>query len=111
MKKEKNRLKLGSYLKSFDSIKTWLISGDKVPKTHYKSMAIMFGLLLIGIPTFIVFILAATKTAFHEHISSLSSLAGVSFITLTPGLYVLWVTICCWRRVEGYKWGMIPFFD
>ena len=61
MKKEKNRLKLGSYLKSFDSIKTWLISGDKVPKTHYKSMAIMFGLLLIGIPTFIVFILAVLE--------------------------------------------------
>jgi hypothetical protein len=35
----------------------------------------------------------------------------MAFMTLIPGLYALWITICCWRRVPGYTWAMIPFFD
>ena len=111
MKQAKNNESGPRFLRIFKSFVDWIKAGDAVPKSHYKSMAIMAGLLIIGIPTFIVFVLAATKTAFYEHVTSLSSLAAVSFITLVPGLYVLWLTICCWRRVDGYRWGMIPFFD
>ena len=111
MKKQAKRSHLTSYLNIIKRLREWIASGDPVPKTHYKSMAIMTALLVIGIPSFIVFILAEMNMSWCQHIESPSSLAVVSFLTLTPGLYVLYLTICCWRRVDGYKWGMIPFFD
>ena len=111
MKEDRSTFFLSRYFNFVKRFELWLKDGDPVPKTHYKSMAIMTALLVIGLPTFFVFILAAAKIAFYEHIRSVSSLGVVSFLTLTPGLYVLWLTICCWRRVDGYKWGMIPFFD
>ena len=37
-------------------------------------------------------------------------LESETVVTLCPGLYGLWVTICCWRRVYGYDWFMLPEF-
>ena len=110
MKQEKQIVFVSKYLNFIKRLIQWFKDGDRVPKSHYKSMAIMTALLVIGIPTFIVFLLSTFNIAFSE-LRSPSSLAVVSFLTLTPGLYVLWLTICCWRRVKGYRWGMIPFFD
>jgi len=92
-------------------IRNWLLSGEMPPKTHKKSMLIMVALLCFGIPSFTVFILAALQIRFYDSINSLGGLAFVSFITLMPGIYALWITVCCWRRVKGYSWDMIPYFD
>ena len=90
---------------------SWIKSGDLPPETHKTSMRIMTALLLFGFTFLTIAILCATGQAFDTYNISYPSYAFMIFITLCPGLYSLWITICCWRRVDGYSWGMIPFFD
>lgn len=37
-----------------------------------------------------------------------SNLIFASIILTIPSLYVFWICFCCWRRIEGYDWWMIP---
>ena len=98
-------------LNPFYNILNWVKSGDLPPKTHKTSMLIMISLLLFGIPSFYIWILAFFRIQFYDYLDSLFPLGFISFITLCPGLYSLWISICCWRRIKGYNWNMIPFFD
>ena len=110
--KPKNPINLLSYpISLIRSIIKWFKAGEAPPETHRKSMMIMIGLLAFGIPIFTIFILALLKIKFYTYVKSYASFAFMSFITLCPGLYSLWITVCCWRRVKGYEWSMIPFFD
>jgi uncharacterized membrane protein len=95
----------------FGGIAGWFRAGDPPPKTHRKSMAIMTALLIFGFAFVTMWVLALLEIGIWAQIRSPGSMAGCAFLTLCPGLYAAWVTVCCWRRIPGYSWGMIPFFD
>ncbi|KAH0794925.1 hypothetical protein GPJ56_001202 [Histomonas meleagridis] len=95
----------------FRTVIDWFKKGNPPPPTHKKSMAIMIGLLVFGFAFVTIWASSVLDIGPFSTVNSPSSLAFCSFITLCPGLYALWITICCWRGVKGYDWGMIPFFD
>lgn len=94
----------------FTAFRDWIKAGNPPPRTHRKSMFIMTALLVFGFTFLTVWILAVTGTKFYTA-NSIHSFAIMAFITLCPGLWALWNSVCSWRRVKGYDWGMIPFFD
>jgi hypothetical protein len=99
---------IGSF---FVAIAEWLRAGDLPPATHRKSMAIMAGLLVFGATFVTLWTLWLVGHGIWADLRSPGSLLAMAFLTLCPGLYAFWITVCCWRRVPGYRWAMIPFFD
>lgn len=89
----------------------WLRAGDFPPKTHYKSLCLMLFLIIFGTITLACFILSHFEIALTEFIPIPWPFLGLSCITLLPGLYILFVAICCWRRIKGYGWWMIPYVE
>lgn len=94
----------------FTAFVDWLKAGDLPPRTHRKSMFIMIALLLFGFTFLVIWIMAISGNRFYTA-NSVSSFGIMAFITLCPGLWALWNSVCAWRKVKGYDWGMIPFFD
>ena len=92
-------------------INYWFKNGDSIPKTHRSGVPITITLLFIGI-----FAMACAFAPFLGYTNNnvefnTIPLLVISFLALTPSLYNLWIMVCCWRRVPGYEWSMIPFFD
>ena len=107
--KEGKQQKLPSSI--YGRIIHWFRSGDPVPKTHRNGLPITFSLLFIGIiglACAIAPLLGYTNGNIENHVVSLFILA---FMALTPSLYNCFVMFCCWRRVPGFAWSMIPFFE
>jgi hypothetical protein len=71
----------------------------------------MTALLVFGFAFLSMWLMAMLDIGFWSSLKSPSSLISMAFLTLCPGLYALWITVCCWRKIPGYTWGMIPFFD
>ncbi|KAK8888213.1 hypothetical protein M9Y10_039277 [Tritrichomonas musculus] len=95
----------------FKSIRNWVNAGDPPPKTQVKSLYLIFFLLLLGISSLTFLILSYFEICFIDCVTSLVPVAAIAFLTLTPSLYGVWVSFCCWRRVYGYDWFMIPNCD
>lgn len=95
----------------FRSIRNWIKAGDPPPKTQVKSLYLIAFLLLMGISSLTFLILAYFEICFTDCVTSLIPVAFIAFLTLTPSLYGVWVSFCCWRRVYGYDWFMIPNCD
>lgn len=89
----------------------WIRAGDPPPKSHYKSLRLMIFLIIFGAMTLTFFILSHFEISFTEFIPVPWPFLGLSCITLLPGLYILFLTICCWRRIKGYGWWMIPYVE
>jgi hypothetical protein len=89
----------------------WVRSGDPPPKTQVKSLYLMVLLNIIGFTALTVWILGVLEIKFYDTFTSLIPLAFTAFVTLCPGLYGLVVSFCCWRRVYGYDWYMIPHYE
>lgn len=94
----------------FKQIGIWFRKGDRPPPRQVKSIYLMVFLNIVGIAALIVWCLSFFGIKFENTFKSLIPLAFVAFITLCPGLYGLWVSVCCWRRVYGYDWNIIPEF-
>ena len=94
----------------FRSVVEWVRAGDKPPRTQVGSVWLMIALNLFGFTALTVWLLAVLEIKFYDTFTSIVPLAFIAFVTLCPGLYGLWVTICCWRRVYGYDWFMLPEF-
>ena len=95
----------------FASILNWFNSGDPVPKTHRNGLPITFSLLIIGLIA-----LACALAPFYGYTNGAveihtKSLLFLAFLALTPSLYNCFIMFCCWRRIPGYRWSMIPFFE
>ena len=93
------------------SILKWFQSGDPVPKTHRNGLPITFSLLIIG---FIA--LACALAPFYGYTNGTienhtKALFFLSFLAFTPSVYNCFIMFCCWRRIPGYRWSMIPFFE
>jgi hypothetical protein len=71
----------------------------------------MIFLNVFGLISLAVWTLAALGVKFTTVFTSTVPLAVVAFLTLCPGIYVGWVSLCCWRRVYGYDWFMVPHFE
>lgn len=97
--------------RAIKAVVDWFKAGELPPETHKTSMRIMTALLVFGFSFLAIMILCASGICFETYNISYPSYLFMTFITLCPGLYSLWITICCWRHVKGYEWGMIPFFD
>ncbi|KAK8842553.1 hypothetical protein M9Y10_025410 [Tritrichomonas musculus] len=89
----------------------WFRAGDLPPKTHYKSLCLMIVLLILGTILGICFVLSHFEIALTDVIPVAWPFFGLSCITLLPSLYIFFVSICCWRRVKGYGWWMIPYVE
>lgn len=94
----------------FHELAKWIRAGDKPPRTQVGSIYLMIALNLFGITALTVWTLAFFEIKFYNVFTSIAPLAFIAFVTLCPGLYGLWVTLCCWRRVYGYDWFMLPEF-
>ena len=92
-------------------IREWFAAGDPPPKTQVKSLYLMIFLLIFGFSTGIVAFLSYFKIYFYEGINNIGVLFLLSAITLIPGIYAAWTSFCCWRRVPGYDWWIIPHFE
>ena len=92
-------------------IHEWFAAGDPPPKTQVKSLYLMVFLLLFGISTGTVALLSVLRVYFYEGINNVGVLFFLSAITLIPGVYAAWTSFCCWRRVPGYDWWIIPHFE
>lgn len=104
-------LSLKSFQQKISSFIRWFKAGDPIPQTHYKSMRIMIALLVFGTIIGSLFVMNLFQIGYITDSGSLFSLGFLTFITLAPGLYALVCTIGCWRRIQGFDWSLIPFFD
>ena len=109
MKETKENQK--SILSIIRRIQNWFAAGDPPPKTQIKSLYLMVFLLIFGFSTGTVWFLAFFRIRFYEVIDHLGVLFILSAITLIPGIYAAVVSFCCWRRVRGYDWWIIPHFE
>lgn len=89
----------------------WIKSGEAPPKKQHGSLVLALVLFFIGLSTTAVWFLATFHIKFDDVLVTVNPLLFVSFITLCPSLYAGWVSICCWRKVYGYDWNMIPDWE
>ena len=89
---------------------TWYKNGDFPPDNISKTI---FLTLLLSISGFYV-ILNLTLNNFdsNQKFPDIPKIPLIiySLITIFPGLWIFWISICCWRRIDGYDWWMIPHF-
>ncbi|EAX99338.1 hypothetical protein TVAG_181950 [Trichomonas vaginalis G3] len=114
MKDEKRKDAKNSILQIYNiwpNFKAWCAAGDPPPKTQVKSLYLMVFLLIFGFSTGTVWFLSAFDIKFVGQIEHLWILFLLSFLTLTPGLYALFISYHCWRRHRGYDWWIIPHFE
>jgi hypothetical protein len=105
-------ISVGEVLKdTVQQFKQWCRAGDPPPRTQVKSIYLMIFLNIFGLISLTIWTLAVLEIKFYGIFTSLIPLAGVAFLTLCPGIYGAWVSFCCWRRVYGYDWFMIPHFE
>ena len=95
----------------FGRVRCWVKAGDPIPKTHRKNLPITILLFVIGL-----FALACAFAPAYGYTNgrveeNTIPFLIIAFICLTPSLYNIWVLTCCWRRVKGYRWSMVPFFE
>lgn len=100
---------LESVKNHFRIIKHWYRCGDQPPTTIYKSIYLMMFLMVLGIWLLSLLIKGHFKTD-SENKFPFIPVAVFSAVTLVPGFWILWISVCCWRRVDGYDWWMIPHF-
>lgn len=108
---QKSKHQYQGYRKYLLSLRNWINAGDPPPKAQVNSLYLILFLFSIGFSALMVFIFAYLKICFYEYITSLVPLGAIAFLTLTPSVYGAYVAFCCWRRVYGYDWYMIPNFD
>lgn len=89
----------------------WWAAGDPVPKTHVKDMYLTAFLLIFGFASLYFGLNAFLGIKYDDLFTTPGVLLFVAAITLIPGLYAAWVTVCCWRRVPGYDWWILPHFE
>ena len=90
--------------------KAWILRGEKPPSNYKRSLALIAFLLFFGFSC-LIFALLEYFQILTIYLPTLVPFFGISFLTLTPGLYMAWIAICSWRRVPGYGWWMIPNID
>jgi hypothetical protein len=104
---EINLLELGvSYLKT---ARLWWRQGDIPPPSHYWSFAIALALIASGL------LLLRSSFLPKAEQPGRAVRAGVLFvlgvILAAPGVYCIFLSVCCWRRLGNYDWWMIPHFS
>jgi len=92
-------------------IPKWVSSGDPIPKTHRKSVFLGLSLFVFGTFSLFATLSAYFEIYFIEAKSSILPLSVITILALCPGLYVMWIAFCSWRRVKGYKWESIPYLE
>lgn len=98
-------------LSAIHRAKKWWDAGDPIPETHRKSMWEIIALDLFGLVAIMLPILSYLEIINPLPFKNVLSLIGVCLLTWIPGLYMTICTIGCWRRIPGFSWGMIPYFD
>lgn len=88
----------------------WIEAGKKPPPELKKSFILLAFLLVFGLSCFTFGILSYFGII-DIFIPTLIPFFGTATLTLLPGLYMLWISICSWRNVPGYGWWMIPHVD
>jgi hypothetical protein len=96
-----------SYVKS---ARLWWRRGESPPPTHYWSLVLALILVAGGLFVVLRLFSSESKPTFKEQRLRAIGLLAFGLLLLTPGLYCLFLSLCCWRRVGGYDWWMIPHF-
>lgn len=102
---------LRSFSTKFRQTIDWFKSGDLPPSTHKNSMRLMLFLNIFGITAFVCWFLSSYDIALQHVFPITWPVLGTSLLALLPGLYILFLTVMCWRRVPGYGWWMIPYVE
>lgn len=108
-----NRCEFSYYQNYINHVKTLyskFISGDPPPPTHYSMIALVIFTLICVITTLLIYVMSFFHfNKFESKIPNFVTL--ICFIILFPSLYEFYLFICCWKRVEGYDWWMIPILN
>lgn len=92
-------------------IQEWIHAGDPIPQTHRKGIWETIALDFFGIIALLMPILSYFEYIGPKAYENKIGLLIAAAIALIPGIYATVCTIACWRRVPGFSWGMIPYFD
>lgn len=91
----------------------WIPNGETPPNAIRGTIFIAVSSFIAGISLgmFCIFCnFSICCTNFCKNIPKYSSkliIASIAILTI-PSLYVFWICFCCWRRIDGYDWWMIP---
>jgi hypothetical protein len=114
---ERHRRRTSEELNNFERfsnrlrhVALWWELGDSPPPTHYLPLLLAALGFLVGMG--LIYYALASKPSIK-----LNQYELPKFAQLIVGLgmsgtasYYLFISICCWRRVRGYDWWMIPYF-
>jgi hypothetical protein len=97
-----------SYMKR---ARLWWRHGDSPPPTHYWSLGLALFLVASGILTILgLFSSSQPDPPIPGQVMRAAGRCALGTVILAPGVYCLFLSLCCWRRLGGYDWWMIPHF-
>lgn len=89
-------------------LESWWRRGE-IPPPSMVSTIVFFALILLsGFSMLVILILSYFEVRFTEIELDKPKFAFVACSMFASGFYVTWISLCCWRRVSGYDWWMIP---
>lgn len=90
----------------------WIPSGESPPTTRRPTIIISFISFIVGVllTVFGIFYDFSDSNDYFYLNFKKTQIFFLSTILIIPSLYVLFIFFCCWRRVQGYDWWMIPQF-
>lgn len=88
----------------------WIPNGDSPPPSLRGTIFIAASSFIVGI-TLAILCNSCNFSICSDFLCKKiqkSQLIFASLFFTIPSLYVFWICFCCWRRIEGYDWWMIP---
>ena len=101
------------YENTMNQVRTFfinLLKGDSPPPTHYSMILLISVDIIIGMFLTVGHIMKYFNIYFMSSFFTYTTFF-IGVVMLVPGLYEAWILGCCWKRVKGYDWWMIPHFD
>ncbi|EAY20494.1 hypothetical protein TVAG_238660 [Trichomonas vaginalis G3] len=90
----------------FIVIRMWFTCGETPPQsvkiTIFGVLALIFAAFKVGTNCY-----KSIRYLDHKTPQNYALLVTTIFIVV-PSLYILFISFCCWRRIAGYDWWMIP---
>jgi hypothetical protein len=92
------------------SLHVWWQIGDSPPRTHYVTIGSAIVFAPLGL--YLMLRCFSSKPLFVAGPEMQPICFALQFVLglllVIPSGHVIFLAICCWRRVSGYDWWMIP---
>jgi hypothetical protein len=92
------------------SLQVWWQIGDSPPRTHY--VTIVSALVLAPLGVYLMLRCFSPNPLVVAGLEmqriSIALQFALGLLLAVPSGHIIFLTVCCWRRVSGYDWWMIP---